>query len=303
MPELEGKEAPEIIITTGNRVDATTGDVQEEAGGEKQLTDIEVLAMKMGWNPEHDENSGRAFKPAEQYILDSKQIQDTTVKTLNTLKKSNEELVKGMQNLKTHYNKSAEIERGRIDTEIAALKNTRDMAIEDADKGKVKTVDDQIENLQKSKKDMDDSIKENKQATTASFDSLSKDFMEKNSWYGKNQEMTNYVDAQSERFRGLSDEVYFEKLQEAAMTMFPEAFKGQQQSDNGGKQPAQNRQTVVGGQTRQTGAGVKTKVTFNDLSEEQQKWAKFYDKTKVMTVQEYVDEQVKIGNVPGMGQG
>ncbi len=297
MSELEGKAAPEIKITTGDRVTGEGAGIKKQAGEGENFNDVEVLAMRMGWNPEHDEKSGRAFKTAEQYIVDSKQIQDTTVKTLNTLKETNKELVGGMQNLKTHYNKMAEVEKTRIDTEIADLKGKRNKAIEDSDKEIVKTVDGQIENLQNSKKDMDDSIQQQQVGANA-FETLSKEWRVENTWYGKNQEMTNYVDAQSERFRGLDPPVYFERLTEVAMTMFPDQFKGQQKVVPGtAQQQTQNQQQVVGGQTRQTGAGAKIKATFNDLSPDQQKWASFYEKNKVMSKQEYVDEQVKIGNI------
>ena len=70
---------------------------KKAGGGEKQYNEVEVLAMKMGWNPEHDENSGRPFKSADQYIIDSKQIQETTVKTLNSLKTTNEQLVADLE--------------------------------------------------------------------------------------------------------------------------------------------------------------------------------------------------------------
>ncbi|MBW1845539.1 MAG: hypothetical protein JRI94_00035 [Deltaproteobacteria bacterium] len=305
MDGLQGEAAPEVIVTTGDKPLAGDGTgVQKEAGGgEKQYGEVEVLAMKMGWNPEHDENSGRPFKSADQYIIDSKQIQDTTVKTLNSLKATNEELVAGMQNLKTTYTKVAKVEQARIDNEIANLKEKRDVHIENSDKGKVKEVDGQIENLQKSKKDMDEPAAQQQaqqQTGTGDFKAKSAQWMAENSWYGKNTEMTNYIDAQSERFRGLPDDTYFEKLSEVAITMFPEAFKGKALSGQKVVTGQQNQQqTVVGGQTRQTGPGAKQKYTINDLSPDQQKFARFYEKQKVMTVQEYVDEQVKIGNIIG----
>jgi len=302
MDGLQGEAVPEVKVTTGNRVPVGAGTgVQKEAGdGEKQYGEVEVLAMKMGWNPEHDENSGRPFKSADQYIIDSKQIQDTTVKTLNSLKATNEELVAGMQNLKTTYTKVAKVEKTRIDNEIANLKEKRDVHIENSDKGKVKEVDGQIENLQNSKKDMDEPVVQQQaqqQVGTEDFKAKSSQWMTENAWYGKNVEMTNFIDTQSERFRGLPDDVYFEKLSEAAMTMYPEAFKGQVLP--GQKQTVAQQQAVVGGQTRQTGPGAKQKFTINDLSPDQQKWAKFYEKQKVMSAQEYVDEQVKIGNLKG----
>ena len=308
MNELAGKAAPEVKVITGDKPLAGDGTgVQKEAGGgEKQYDKVELLAMKMGWNPEHDENSGRPFKSADQYIIDSKQIQDTTVKTLNSLKTTNEQLVAGMKNLKTTYTKVAEVEKARIDNEIVSLKEKRDVHIENSDKGKVKEVDGQIENLQKSKKDMDETVVQQQagqQIGTGDFKEKSAQWMADNPWYGKNVEMTNYIDAQSERFRGLPDDTYFEKLSESAMTMFPGEFKGQVlpgQKQVAGQQAQQ--QAVVGGQTRQTGPGAKQKFTIQDLSPDQQKFAKFYEKQKVMTEQEYVDEQVKIGNSPGMGK-
>jgi hypothetical protein len=209
-----------------------------------------------------------------------------------------------MKNLKTTYTKVAEVEKARIDNEIISLKEKRDVHIENSDKGKVKEVDGQIENLQKSKKDMDETVvQQQSQIGTGDFKAKSAQWMTDNPWYGKNVEMTNYIDAQSERFRGLPDDTYFEKLSESAMTMFPESFKKQVlpgQKTVAGQQTQQ--QAVVGGQVRQSVPGAKQKFTIQDLSPDQQKFARFYEKQKVMTAQEYVDEQVKIGNIPGMGQ-
>ena len=133
------------------------------------------------------------------------------------------------------------------------------------------------------------------------FKAHSEAWMSENSWYGQNQVMTDYIDTQCERFKGLPPEMYFKRLTEMAKTTFPEHFKGDGAAGDTETGNAQTRtQTVVGGQTRQTGEGGKKTFTFNDLTPEQKKMAQFYKRSGVMELQEYVDEQVKIGNIQGM---
>ena len=311
MTDLPGQEAPGATFKQGDRIPVGQDrpHVGADQGGEPKHTDVELLAMKMGWNPEHSEDSGRPFKSAEQYILDTKQVQDSTVETLKDVKKTNQQLVAGMQNLKEHYGKITTSQQATIDAQIEELRKTRDQAIDDADKDKVRSVDTQIENLQKSKTDLEVSAQQ-AQSSDMSFEAQAAQWQKDNPWYNTDPELRNYVDAQADRFRGLSQEMYFQKLKDVAVEMFPEKFKAMGIVPNGqqpagqqtGGQPAGQQQAVVGGQTRQTGAAGKKTYGVNDLTPEPKKWAKFYESMKVMSVQEYVDDQVKIGNIQGMQQ-
>lgn len=277
-------------------------DGKQKDGGnnEPQMTEVEKLAVQMGWNPNHDPDSGREFKTAEQYILSSKDIQDTTVKTLRSVKKQNEELVAGMKHLHETHKRSMKAEKTRLEDRIAHLKAQRDEAIGDADKDRVNELDGQIETAKSDIAEIDQTTDAQpaNQHQGPAFKQMSADWMAKNPWYGKNDAMTDYIDAQSERFRGLPPEMYFERLTEMAKATFPDYFKddsGATDPEPEPKKPAS--QTVVGGQTRQGNDNLKKKYTYEDLSPEQKKNAQFFKRNGVMEIQEYVDEQVRIGNI------
>lgn len=276
------------------------GKQKEGGNNEPQMTEVETLAVQMGWNPNHDPESGREFKTAEQFILSSKEIQDTTVKTLRSVKKQNEELVAGMKHLHETHKRSMKAEKARLEDKIAHLEAQKDEAIGDADKTRVKELDGQIEAAKSDVAEIDETANAQpaNQHTGTAFKQMSADWMAKNPWYGKNDVMTDYIDAQSERFRGLPPEMYFERLTTMAKATFPDYFKenpGETETDTTTtKTPAQ---AVVGGQTRQTGDNLKKTYTYEDLSTEQKKMASFYKRTGVMEIQEYVDEQVRIGNI------
>ena len=273
------------------------GKKKEDNHQEPQYTEVETLAMQMGWNPEHDPESGRDFKSADQFILDSKSIQDTTVKALRSVQKQNEELVTGMRHLHETHKRSMKAEKSRLEDKIAHLKAQRDEAIGDADKTRVNELDGQIEKVKSDITEIDQtSAKPSQQGGDSDFKSESEAWMAENPWYGQNQVMSDYIDTQCERFRGLPPNLYFKKLTEMAKTTFPEHFKsGATLTDDESK--VKRGQTVVGGQTRQTGDNLKKKYTYEDLSPDQKRNAQFFKRNGVMEIQEYVDEQVRIGNI------
>lgn len=277
--------------------DGKGGGTGGDAGNEPQHTEVELLAMQMGWNPEHDVNSGREFKTADKFILDSKEIQNTTVKTLHSLKRTNEDLVTGMQHLQDTHKRSAKIEKNRLEGQIAQLKADKDAAVADADVPKVKEIDAKIETAKTEIAEADQATQKPVAKSDADFKTQSEQWISENTWYGQNDVMTKYVDAQSERFRGLPPDMYFKRLTEMAKVTFPQNFEGDVNADAGQTTQQKTAQTVVGGQTRQTGAGQQKTYTFDDLSGDQKKMAIFFERNKVMKRQEYVNEQVKIGNI------
>jgi hypothetical protein len=259
---------------------------------------VQELAMKMGWNPDHDENSGRPFVSAEDFILRSRDIQNTMSNQLSSLSKTNKELAEGMKQLKTHYQKLTATEVARMKKDIAEVKTQRDAAIDDGNKQRVRELDDQITNLQKTATEAETILEaesRNAQAGASAKDNgdkqenltpAAKKWLSDNKWYGSDDEMTAYIDTQADRFRGLPDDKYFAMLTRQAREVFPERFE-----------TTQKRPPAVEGQNLRPGRGHNKKFTFNDLTPEQRKWASFYKRQGVMETQEYVDELVKIGEL------
>jgi hypothetical protein len=259
---------------------------------------VEELAMKMGWNPEHNGDAGRPFVSAEEFILRSRDIQNTMSNQLSSLSKTNKELAEGMKQLKTHYQKLTATEVARMKKDIADIKNQRDAAIDDGNKQRVRELDDQLTNLQKEATEAETILAaegRNAQAGPSAQDNgdkqenlspAAKKWLSDNKWYGSDDEMTAYIDTQAERFRGLPDDKYFAMLTKQAREIFPERFE-----------TTQKRPQAVEGQSLRPGKSHNKKFTFNDLTPEQKKWANFYKRQGVMETQEYVDELVKIGEL------
>lgn len=258
-----------------------------------ELTPIEELATKMGWNPNHDETSGRPFVTAEDFILRSREIQKTMSNQLQNLSKTNQELVDGMRQLKTHYTKLTKTEVNRLKKDIASLKEQRDAAIEDGNKDRVREIDTQLNEMESFAKDAETSIKESASAQKAgdngqgqNLSPTAQKWLSDNPWYGTDQEMTAYADAQAEHFRGLPDDKYFQMLTGRVRSVYPERFE-----------TTQKRPPAVEGQSLRPGKQGKSKFSYNDLNAEQKKWASFYEKQGVMNRQEYVEELVRIGEL------
>jgi len=258
-----------------------------------ELSPIEELATKMGWNPAHDDSSGRPFVSAEDFILRSREIQKTMSNQLSTLSKTNQELIGGMKQLKDHYTKLTKTEVARLKKDISALKEQRDAAIEDGNKDKVREIDSQLTEMETFANDAASSIEasasQNQPGGNGQSDELSpaaKQWLAENPWYETDKEMKAYADAQAEYFRGLPDDKYFKALTARVRGVYPDRF-----------QTTQKRPPAVEGQSLRPGKKGHNKFTYNDLNEDQRKWAQFYKKQGVMEVQEYVDELARIGEL------
>ncbi len=283
--------APAVDLTP----DVVKPDVTPAAPATAQPTEVETLAMQMGWNPNHDPASGREFQTAEQYILRSQEIQKTMGTQIQTLKDSQEEFRAGMQNLVQHYQGAAKIEATKIDGQIEVLNVEKEKAIEDADKDKVKQLDIQIDTLKTQKASAETPVQPagtqpagTQPAGTQPAPQMSaaaSTWVAENPWYGPNKEMTAYADTQSDRLRGLPEDRYFTELTKTVKTMFPQNFP---------KTPV-NPPVLPPGVRPPGGGGGEKKFSIEDLTEDQKKWATFYEKQGVMKTEAYIQELVDKG--------
>lgn len=263
---------------------------------DKELTEVEKLAVELGWNPDHDESSGRKFVSADEFIRRSREIQNTQTDQIRSLQDTNKELIQGMKEIKKMYGTMNKAEINRVDTQIDDLTAKRDQAVKDGDTETFNKADKMLKDLNQQKlemesnlpKDSDDQAKD-RTGQQPQLSPTAKDWMSKNPWYGSDAEMTRFIDIQCEKYKGLPDDRYFAKLSEIAQDAFPEKF------GEGG----QRRSPVEGGHRAggDTGGKRGKKFTFNDLDENQRHWARFFEKQGVMTVDEYIKEQSELGNI------
>lgn len=261
---------------------------------EDQFNDVELVALEMGWNPDHD---GEEYKDAKTFILDGQKIQKNINTQNQQLKETVSDFRHALESLREHQTKLAQVETGRIETQIDDLNKQLNAAIEDGDVPKSRELLERIDKLRGATAQAPKQPAGQGQQQPAGQQSVGnlqqltpaqQTFLDENKWYGTDPELTAYADAQSERFRGLPDNRYFSELTRAVKTMFPDRF------------PKRTRTPSVeggGGRRPQGGGGGGKKFTINDLSDDQKRLAVFYEKQKIMTTDKYIDELVRIGEL------
>ena len=143
---------------------------------------IEALAMKLGWNPDH-EGDDRPYVSAEEYILRSREIQDTTSKQLRATRRETSDLKAGLEALKDHNEKVYKVQVANLKKELRALKKQRREADEDGDDKLVRQLDKEIEDIER--------IPNEAPVKQTQLSPAFTKWLEVNDWYGSDTEMTN----------------------------------------------------------------------------------------------------------------
>lgn len=194
-------------------------EVQEENdGGEVQLSPVEQLAQKIGWNPNH-EGDDRDFVSAEDYILRSKEIQSTQTKQNKGLKKQVEDLTKGVNLLHEHNDTVYKVQVRALKSRISELEGRRKEAVEDGDSAAVSAIDTQIRDI----REIPEELPVQKiQSIPAEFE----EWVEGNDWYRTDPGMKAYADKVGEDFAksGLPLKKVYELVTKEVKKVFPENF-------------------------------------------------------------------------------
>ncbi|MHC4413062.1 MAG: hypothetical protein ACYSW6_08865 [Planctomycetota bacterium] len=256
--------------------------VETKEGEEPQYTETEKIAMRIGWNPEHKEGD-REYVSAEDFIIRSKEIQNTMSKQLKGQNKKIDQLTAGMHNLKNHYTTLHKVRVAEVKQQIAKLKAEKREAKEDGDDDVVRDIDAQITELEKAPTDIP------KEEETKEHPDFAP-WLENNSWYDEDEELKQYADVQATRkkYEGMKYSTMLNKIAAATKKAFPEKFKGETPAAKPGAQTVETPQSRGGG---------KKKFTFSDLSSSQKELCKTYETTGVMKRDEYIAELVKIGEL------
>jgi hypothetical protein len=244
-----------------------------------ERSQVEVLAGKMGWNPDYE---GEGAKSAEQFILDSREIMDGMTKRMRNQGKQLEEMNLAVSELKNHNETVYQLEVAKLKREIKTLKANRKEAIENGDTERVAEIDEQIEDL--------NNVPAPKKATPATPQEFS-DWHEKNEWYESDNELTEFANRLSAGFK--EDAVFqalpltkrLKKIEKLVKAEFPEKFEATQK-------PTPPAGGVEGG-----GKKVNSKKVYalKDLPEDMQVSAKRFEKLGIMSVKDYIADQVKAG--------
>lgn len=235
----------------------------------------ETEARKLGWKPE-DEYEGEEGKwiSAEEFVSRAPLYEKN-----RKLTKKLKEIESTVEHLKKHYSKTEEAAYQRA---LSTLKEEKIRALDDGDHKAVADIDDKILDL---KKEPLREKQENK--TTAEFD----EWVSKNEWYKKDEDMRDYADAVGRRYARDNDnpdaEEVYRYAEQKVMERFPEKFRNPNRA-----KPS----SVEGGSKSQPKS---KRPSWSDLPEVYQTVGNKFVRNGVMTKEQYIDDLIKTGDIKG----
>ena len=249
-------------------------ELEEKEPGEKEplvsqeSDEVETLATEIGWREGGELD-------AKEYILKSRDIQDTMRDHIKTQKKQLGDLDFTVSELKTHNERVYRAELKQKDAEIKALKKAKTEAIEEGDVDKVDELDEQIDDLK------EEMVEPSIQVPA------SKDFgvwVDKNKWYKEDQEMADYADTIADSNKGAPFKRVAALVESKVKEMFPDKF--------------QTQKTIPASPVE--GAGKKiasAKFTKADLTDSQKDIMSKFVKQGIMSEKAYIED---IGKTQGV---
>lgn len=227
----------------------------------EELKNIEELAAQYGWNAEGE-------KSAEEYVrvaLDKFPDQGKKIKQLS----------RTVDELTGHLSKVEQITYERARKE---LEQQRISAIKEGDVEKVVEIDKQQSELQP-KAELHPAVR--------AFEEKHADWINDISFEA--MEMQKFVEDYGKVLgnKRLPPEQHMDLLDKYVQQKFPDYF-----------QPTKEDVAVVErGHTEITASGRKKTIAFRDLTAEQQQIAKDFDRAGVMSVEKYIQELIKYGDI------
>lgn len=243
---------------------------------------IDVVAKKMGWDPEY---KGENAKTAEEFILYSREIMDGMSKRVRNQSKQIGDLNYAMGELKSHNEAVYQAEVSRLKRELKELKEKRKEAVTDGDNERVAFLDEQI-------KEINSVPAPKKPDTPPPLPDGFEEWNETNQWFGTDTELTQTADNMFEElkrddpvFRALPYKRKLKKIESLIKNEFPEKFESE-------KKPTPPAGGVESGGKK----AAKSKVyTLADLPDDLKKTAKIFERQGVMSVKDYIADLQKTG--------
>ena len=263
-------------------------------GNEIELSPAEEKAMASGWRPEEDwEGDTDDWIDAKTFNRNGEfmsRIQHQT-KQMASQASELETLKAGMKSLGEHNKKIAEQEYKNA---IASLKKERVSAREEDDHIAVDEINDKIDDLKETKREMDSSPSEemHEAAQDVAPNPAFVEWSSKNDWYQNDVGLRGAADAVGMEYAdsnpGAPIEDVLQYVSKKMKEEFPSKFGNVRQS-------SPSSVTEPSGVSKR---GKKSKHTPKDLNDEQRQFAKMFVETGAFeNEQEYVDSLAKSGEL------
>ena len=230
---------------------------------------IEALAEKLGWKLDGELS-------ANDFILKSRDIQDSMRGHINEQKKQISDLGSSVEALRVHNEKVYKAEVTQLKEELNTLKVEKKEAIEEGDVEKVDELDGKIDNVKDAMTKPD--VKQ-ESINNPEFDTWVGD----NAWYKTDSEMAKYADTIADQNPGASFERILSLVTKKTKEMFPDKFEVQTTS-----------QKVV---SPVEGAGRKItnqNFTKSDLTDNQRATMSQFVRQGIMTEKQYITDIQKL---------
>lgn len=211
---------------------------EPDKGGEGAEPEIDYdhEAKEMGWNPEY---SGPNKKTAKEYYEDGLKIQPILQANLKKERAARENLEVRLREQETNSRKSIEALQKHYERELATVQAKKEAAVKNADVDEFKKLEAEEKELLKSKPEIE---KEEKDFRS---DPVIQQWEKDNSWYGVDEELTDYADFYSTRLRKKSEKSgrdFLDLVAEGVKKQFPGKFQNPRKQNFSAAAPSSRSQ-------------------------------------------------------------
>lgn len=192
------------------------------------------------------------------------------------------EMRKVIDDLKTHQGKLAKAEREKV---LAELKRAKATALENEAYDDVVDIDEKIDEVKATKVEQPTTTPGPSPDFTEKFENWKKE----NAWYEKDTNLREYADAVGVKLaqEGRHYTEIFSEVANKVKTVFPDKFQN----------PKRESASKVEGASSRGGGKGKSKHSFSDLNEDQQKVAKRFARLGVMSEADYIKQLADAGEL------
>lgn len=271
----------------------------EQLDNDENLTDpidsTESRASEKGWVPQDEwEGDPDQWRPAKEF-LDRGELMDRISSQSRQLDKYNSEVEGLKEGLKVLAEHNKKIAKQEYEKAMNDLKSRKAEALSYGDHETVVELDEQLDELKESKKEID---KVEEQPVQKKDNLPHPDvtrWMEENSWYNNNIVLQGAADAIAKQYLASNPAAendpskVLDYVSRQIRQEFPDKF-GSKRRPSGTTEPASTGNTKAS-------KGKSTKYTVKNLTPEQRNVAKRFASTGVMTEQDYVNQLVELGEL------
>jgi len=226
---------------------------------EEKQGEVETVAAELGWRPDGELD-------AKDYILKSKDIQDTMRTHIKDQKSQLSGLGSAVKELKVHNEQVYKAEVRQLKGELSTLKAKKKEAIEEGDVEAVDKIDGEIDGVKEAMVKPESAEPENPEY---------KDWVKDNQWYERDEEMKEFVNTIVADNPGVSFQRITVLVDKKVRDMFPDKFEGK----------AKLKASPVEGSSRKIAS---SRFTESDLTSGQKSIMRQFVQQGIMTKKEYI---------------